>query len=103
MGTDERGFPVVDQGSLVGMVCLEDIRKVPREAWDRTTVSEVMTPLKDLDVTSPVEDVSDALDKLTRKDVRQMPVVSNGHVVGLLRRRDILRWLQLHSDTFTRG
>lgn len=101
MGTDERGFPVIDQGSLVGMVCLEDIRKIPRDAWDRTTVSQVMTPVKDLDVTTPQEDVSDALDKLSRKDVRQMPVVSDGHVVGLLRRRDILKWLQLHSDSFT--
>ncbi len=27
-----------------------------------------------------------------------MPVVKNGELVGVLRRRDILRWLQLHSE-----
>ena len=35
MGADERAFPVMEGDRLVGMVCLEDIRKVPREVGPR--------------------------------------------------------------------
>jgi CBS domain-containing protein len=30
--------------------------------------------------------------------VDQVPVVEEGRLVGLLRRRDVLRWLHLHAD-----
>jgi len=97
MGAEERAFPVMEGDRLVGMVCLEDIRKVPREAWDRVTVGEIMTDANHLDVVTASEDAGDALEKLTRRDVGQAPVVENGRLVGLLRRRDILKWLELQS------
>jgi CBS domain-containing protein len=97
MGTDERAFPVMDGDRLLGMVCLEDIRKVPRQDWDRVTVAEIMTQSSQLDVVDTREDASQALERLTRHDVRQVPVLENGRLVGLLRRRDILKWLQVQS------
>jgi CBS domain-containing protein len=56
-----------------------------------------MTPASQLELVSPREDATQALKKLGRRDVRQMPVVQDGQVVGMLRRRDVLRWLQLQS------
>jgi Zn-dependent protease/CBS domain-containing protein len=97
MGAEERAFPVMDGDRLVGLVCLEDIRKVPREEWDRVTVGAIMTDASHLDVVTASEDAGDALEKLTRRDVGQAPVVENGRLVGLLRRRDILKWLELQS------
>lgn len=98
MGTDERAFPVLDGDRLVGLVCLEDVRKVPRADWDTTLVSQIMMPAAQLDTITPREDASDALGKLARRDVRQMPVVQDGRLVGMLRRRDIMRWLHLQSE-----
>jgi Zn-dependent protease len=98
MGTDERAFPVVQGDRLLGLVCLEDIRKVARTDWDTVSVENIMTPADQLDIVTPQEDASEALQKLARRDVRQMPVVQDGRLVGMLRRRDILRWLQTQSD-----
>jgi Zn-dependent protease len=98
LGTDERAFPVVDNDRLVGLVCIEDVRKVPRDKWDTTTVGEIMTPASQLVVATPREEASAALDDLARRDVNQLPVVQDGRLVGTLRRRDIMRWLQLHSE-----
>src|SRR5690606_34502261 len=97
MGTDEQAFPVVEGDRLVGLVTLEDIRKAPRGAWDTTQVAEIMTPVDRLTVVQPQDDAATALDKLMEQDVRQVPVVSDGHLVGLVRRRDIMRWLQLQA------
>ncbi|HEY8461438.1 MAG TPA: site-2 protease family protein [Blastocatellia bacterium] len=97
MGVGERAFPVVEGDRLVGMVCLKDIRRVRREDWDRVTVREIMTEASHLDVVTASEDASNALEKLTRRDVGQAPVIENGRLVGLLRRADILKWLELQS------
>jgi Zn-dependent protease/CBS domain-containing protein len=97
IGTDERAFPVLDGDRLAGLVCLEDVRKVPRDRWDNTQVREIMTPVQRLQVMPPQEDAATALREITRLDVRQVPVVEGGHLVGLLRRRDFVRWLHLQS------
>jgi CBS domain-containing protein len=98
MKTDDQSFPVVEDGRFVGLVALEDIRAVSREAWDTTTVREIMTPIDQLVVVTPDEDAAEALNKLTQRDVRQLPVVRDGALTGLLRRRDIIKWLQLESE-----
>jgi predicted transcriptional regulator len=53
---------------------------------------------RDLLVVTPEEDAADALAKLAERDVRQLPVVHNERLAGLMRRRDIMRWLQLRSN-----
>jgi Zn-dependent protease/CBS domain-containing protein len=94
MGTDERAFPVVDGDRLLGLVTLEDIRKVAPEDWGIRTVAEIMTPADHLAVVQPQDDAAAVLDKLTERNVHQVPVMSNGNLVGLVRSSDIMRWLQ---------
>jgi CBS domain-containing protein len=91
--------PGGESSRLVGIVALEDVRKVNRDAWDSMIVQDIMTPVEKLIVTSPDEDAGQALEKLSTNDVRQLPVLSNGELVGLLRRRDIIKWLQLHAES----
>jgi Zn-dependent protease/CBS domain-containing protein len=95
--SDERAFPVLEGDRPVGLVTLDDVRKVARDAWDTTTVGEIMTPSDRLAVVTPQQDAAAALDKLIQRDVRQVPVMLDGHVIGMVRRRDIVRWLQLQS------
>ncbi len=98
MGTDDHGFPVVEGSDLVGLICLDDVREVPREEWDTTLVRDVMTPKDSLITVNPEEDAAEALQRLEQQDVRQLPVTKNGTLEGLLRRRDIVHWLQLESQ-----
>jgi Zn-dependent protease/predicted transcriptional regulator len=98
MGTDDYGFPVLDGGRLAGIVTLDDVRAISRDRWDRVTVREIMTPADRLITVAPENDAAEALDKLTQNDIRQLPVLRGSELVGLLRRRDIIKWLQLHSE-----
>jgi Zn-dependent protease/predicted transcriptional regulator len=97
MGTDQRAFPVVVGDQLVGIVCLQDLRRVPREHWQEARVHQIMTPASELTVAAPGEQTSEALQKLSARDVEQIPVVEGGRLRGVLRRRDILRWLEIHQ------
>ncbi len=98
MGSDDYAFPVLDNGQLVGLVTLDDVRSVSREAWTEITVAQIMTPAAELSTVSPQQEASKALIELTRRDVRQLPVLCEGELLGLLRRRDIIRWLKLQSE-----
>lgn len=98
MGTDDHAFPVQEDGRLLGMVTLDDIRGTSRNQWDNTLVRDIMTPTEELLTLNSDDCADEALNKLRERDVRQLPVLHNGELAGLLRRRDIVRWLQLQAE-----
>lgn len=97
LGTDERSFPVIAGDNLVGLVSLEDVRQVNRDKWVTTKISEIMTPATKLTLATPREDAAEAFNDLSSHDVQQLPVVQDGRLVGMLRQRDVVRWLRLDS------
>lgn len=97
MSSDQRAYPVVDGGRLNGMVCLEDVRKVPRAEWDSTRVADIMTA--EVATVGPDDAAAEALAALGQRQINQLPVVDGqGRVRGLVRREDVLRWLAVHGD-----
>lgn len=100
MKTDDHAFPVVEgDHQLVGVVTLDDVRAVPQNEWESKTIDEIMTPGEELVCVNPDECASEAFDKLSRRDVRQVPVIENGQLVGVLRRSDVVKWLQFQSES----
>lgn len=100
MKTDDHAFPVVEgDQQLVGVVTLEDVRAVPQNQWESKTIDEIMTPGEELVCVNPDDDASEAFDKLSRRDVRQLPVIEKDQLVGVLRRSDVVKWLQFQSES----
>src|SRR5690606_25972323 len=95
---DQRAFPVVDGGRLVGLVCLKDVHRLPRDEWDTRSVADIMTAAGELATLSPEDDGVEALNALNRRNVNQLPVVDGGRVIGIVRREDVLRWLAIYGD-----
>jgi len=91
MGTEDQSVPVVSGGQLVGLVTVEEVRKVPHQKWAMTTVAQIMTPADKIVEVTPDEDVVEALRELTQHEAAQLPVVRNGQMIGMVRRRDIAR------------
>jgi CBS domain-containing protein len=95
--------PVVDaDGGLLGIISEGDLlrRRVPADPtahlWPvpdpvsrPRTVADVMTRMV---VTAwPAEDISDVAHSMLECDVRSMPVVEGGQIVGIVSRRDVVR------------
>lgn len=93
-----RTLPVVEKDELVGLVTLNEIRAVPAERWPDVTVAEVMTPVDRLHTVTPRDDVSKALGAMGEEDINQLPVVENGHLVGVLSRGNLIRFLQVREE-----
>lgn len=96
--SDQRAFPVFARHDLVGLVSLQDVRRIPRALWPTTTISEIMTPRDRLVTLPPGASAVKAMELLARHDINQIPVVEDGHVVGLVQRGDLLTWLALQEE-----
>lgn len=100
---DDRTLPVVREGEVLGVVSVADVRAVPADSWWITPVASIMRNLDAPRVTAPDRPVEEAFEQLARQDIEQMPVVVDGHLVGMLRRRDVARWLELASRSRARN
>ncbi len=94
----ERVFLVTENGTLRGIVCLEDVKETPREKWSQARVGDIMTPRDRLEAVSPDADGNQILSSLTTREIHQVPVMEGETVAGIICRADILRFLQLKSE-----
>jgi len=92
------GFPVVDEGKLVGMVTIQDVKKVPREKWKETKVSEIMKTDIDKLIVAPEEDAIRALSIMSKYKVGRLPVLDKGKLVGIIARRDFMQCLEIKVE-----
>ena len=94
--TKHLGFPVVERGSLVGIVALADVHKsspVDREAMQ---VRDVMT--RTPTTLSPSAPLIDALKVISGMNIGRIPVVEDGNLVGIVTRTDVLRVMELREE-----
>ena len=83
-------LPVTDNERLVGMITDRDIttRVVAESAVPETTsVGDVYS--RDLISVEPDSDLDEALQLMARHQVRRLPVVENGRLVGMVAQADI--------------
>ncbi|MBA7620257.1 putative zinc metalloprotease Rip3 [subsurface metagenome] len=91
-------FMVADEGRLVGILTLDNIKSVPQPSWEATQVKEVMTPVDKLRVAHPDQDALSILEQMEEDDINQMPVVSGDRVIGLITRDNLIRVLRLRFE-----
>ena len=83
-------LPIIDNEQLVGMITDRDITtRVVAEAADPklTSVGDVYS--QDLISVEPESDLEEALLLMARHQVRRLPVVDNGKLVGIVAQADI--------------
>lgn len=98
LGRNVRGLPVCDDGQLVGIITLSDIKPLPQEEWPRKTVAEVMTGRADLKTVTESTMMTEVLRLMGTDDLHQMPVLRDGELVGMITRSEVVRYLQFREE-----
>lgn len=98
LGSGNDAFPVDSIDGIIGMVTLDDARKLAREEWQDKSVADIMTPLAQLSVLGPYDDASEALNILRTSEVKQLLVMRGRELLGIIDQRDLIRWLQIQSE-----
>jgi len=93
--TGRHGFPVLnDDGSLYGVVSLEDYRRAATEGDDQVGLLVRDIATRDMVTVSPNETVGTALRRMAPRDISRLPVVDRRNprrLLGVVRRNDIVR------------
>jgi CBS domain-containing protein len=83
-------LPITDDDQLVGMITDRDITtRVVAEAADPKTTSVGDVYSRDLISVEPDQDLQEALQLMARHQVRRLPVVEDGRLVGIVAQADI--------------
>ncbi|MDD1749234.1 MAG: CBS domain-containing protein [Methanothrix sp.] len=88
-----RGYPVMAGGALQGIVTLTDLQKVPEAKRAQTRVDQVMA--RKLYLIGPEEEASTAMKKMNELQIRRLPVMDEGRLVGIVSREDLVRAIEL--------
>jgi Zn-dependent protease len=95
---NHHGYPVVEDGKVLGLICEHDIKEVEMEYWDEQRVEEVMTPSDDLHTVEPEDNAADALMNMARNDVGRLPVIKDGKLVGIITRSDVNTAVRIRNE-----
>ena len=93
-------YPVVDQtGRVLGIVDLDDIKKVPRAQRDGRAVSDVMHAIPRLKLPTPATEATQALKAMLSLGLARLPVIDEaGLLAGFVTRSDIMAMFRIRAD-----
>jgi Zn-dependent protease len=103
LGQVDQGFPVLQRPdtdgpqALLGMMTLRDLRRFQLSEWAFTHVGEAMTPFHRLRALPPGMPAGEAFRTLLESGEEQLPVLDGATLLGVLRRRDLVSYIERRS------
>lgn len=91
------GFPVMEDGQVVGVIAVEDVQAVQQGLWPWRTVRDVMRPASSDLFISPDASIMQAMERMVRTGYDRLVVVDGGRQEGLVTRSGVAQFLQLHK------
>lgn len=91
-------FPVVDGDRLVGCVTTREIKQLPRDEWDGTTVGAIAQAPCAENTIAPDTDAMQALAAMSRSGASRLMVVEGERLVGILTLKDLLEFFSLKME-----
>ncbi len=91
-------FFVADNGSLQGLLTLQDISQVPKRSWGFTTAGQAMIPINQLISVGPDMELIRALQSMDQAKVAQVPVLADDKLVGVLTREQVIQTLRIRAE-----
>jgi Zn-dependent protease/predicted transcriptional regulator len=91
-------YPVVENGRLIGVISLSQLKEIPRDEWGRRTVGEIAERCTDGNTIDPGADAVKALERMGQSKKSRLMVVDRGNLVGILALKDMLDFLSIKLD-----
>ena len=93
-----RWFPVVDDGTVVGSVTMQQAASMDRALWPAVPIGQIMRLLSPEDVVGPDTDAFATLMQMRRTGLSRLMVLHHGRLFGMVSSRDLLDILSLEQE-----
>jgi Zn-dependent protease/CBS domain-containing protein len=91
------GFPVCEEGQVLGVVTVRDVQALPTALWPWRRVREVMRPASPAFCIPPDWSATQAMERMVQGGLDRLVVMENEEIVGLITRSAVAHFLQLHQ------
>lgn len=89
------GFPVLEDGRLVGLITVHEIQSVSPTVWPSRHVGHVMRPVSPSLIVEPDAPVIHVMERMAREGWDRLVVMQDSQVIGLVTHSAIIHFLQL--------
>jgi Zn-dependent protease/predicted transcriptional regulator len=90
-----RGFPVKDDGRILGMISLSQVKDIPPGEYPVLSVRDFVTRLNKDMVIAPEGTLDEAMKQMTQTDLDRLLVMQQGELVGLITRKSLMRFVEI--------
>jgi acetoin utilization protein AcuB len=103
LSEDIRHLPVLDNGTLVGMLSDRDIRSIASATLTGEVGDQLSAPVSDLMTSDPISvdpeaDIGDVIDLMIENKVGALPVLAEDRLVGIVSYVDVLRYAKAQLE-----
>ncbi len=89
-----RGYAVYRDDSLIGLLSLQQVGRIPTQRWAGTTVEHAMLPIETAPAMEPSASALGALHLILEEGAEQIAVMAEGRLLGLVTRTELARATQ---------
>ena len=90
-----RGFPVKDDGRILGMISLNQVKDIPPGEYPVLSVRDFVIRLNNDMVIVPEGTLDQAMKQMTQTDLDRLLVMQQGELVGLITRKSLMRFVEI--------
>jgi Zn-dependent protease len=92
------GYPVVQNGQILGLVTMQSVQAVPKDRWEIETVRGAMIPFERTANAPPTLTVLDAMQRMARDKADAILVVEGGRLLGIVTRGDLIKAIRTREQ-----
>lgn len=90
-----RGFPVTSNGHVRGVISIAHIKNIPESEHGVKTVADIMAPLDSEMIIQPDVPLSEALQRMSQKNLDRLLVMRGNQMVGMVTETGLLRFVEI--------
>ncbi len=98
MHQNSTSYPVAENGNIIGIAGLDEVRAIPRNSWNYTTVRQIALPIESVSTLRKNDDAWDAFMKLSSEPTNRLWVVEDNRLEGTFGLDSIQRFVRAKPE-----